>query len=220
MKILIVEDEPAIADTLVYALQTEGFETNWLSTGNQALQSVRDSIPNLILLDIGLPDINGFDVCKQIRQFSNVPIIFLTSRTDDIDQVLGLELGADDYVTKPFSPRVLTARIRTRLRTSPDNELPKQSGFHIDNDGLRILYDEIDLQLSRYEFRILGTLLNHPGRVYSRNQLMEIAWEEPERSFDRTVDTHIKTIRQKIHQLCADCDPIRTHRGLGYSYQP
>jgi len=219
MKILIVEDEPAIADTLVYALKTEGLETDWVSTGNAALESLQNDSHQLVLLDIGLPDMSGFDVCKSIRQQSNIPIIFLTSRTDDIDQILGLELGADDYVTKPFSPRVLTARIRSRLRSQPT---PKQSanGFTLDHEGLRIMLNGSDLHLSRYEFRILQTLLEHPGRVYSRTQLMEIAWEEPERSFDRTVDTHIKTIRQKIRQLDNDMNVIRTHRGLGYSYQP
>ncbi len=218
MKILIVEDEPAIADTLVYALKTEGLDTDWVSTGNAALESLHDDSHQLVLLDIGLPDMSGFDVCKSIRQQSNIPIIFLTSRTDDIDQILGLELGADDYVTKPFSPRVLTARIRSRLRS---HQTPKQStnGFTVDHEGLRIMLNGSDLHLSRYEFRILFTLLEHPGRVYSRTQLMDIAWEEPERSFDRTVDTHIKTIRQKIKQLDKDMNVNRTHRGLGYSYQ-
>jgi len=218
MKILIVEDEPAIADTLVYALKTEGLDTEWVSTGNAALESLHDDSHQLVLLDIGLPDMSGFDVCKSIRQQSNIPIIFLTSRTDDIDQILGLELGADDYVTKPFSPRVLTARIRSRLRSQ---QVPKQpaNGFSVDQEGLRIRLNGSDLHLSRYEFRILHTLLVHPGRVYSRTQLMDIAWEEPERSFDRTVDTHIKTIRQKIRQLDKDLNVIKTHRGLGYSYQ-
>ena len=220
MTILIVEDEPAIADTLVYALKTEGLETHWVSTGGKALEYIDTNAVDLVLLDIGLPDINGFDVCKTIRQQSNLPVIFLTSRTEDIDQVLGLELGADDYVTKPFSPRVLTARIRSRLRNSSAKSFtPSPAGFQIDKDGFRILLDNSDLKLSRYEFRILETLLDHPGRVYSRQQLMEIAWEEPERSFDRTVDTHIKTIRKKIHEINSDLDCIRTHRGLGYSFQ-
>jgi two-component system catabolic regulation response regulator CreB len=219
MKILIVEDEPAIADTLVYALKTEGLKTEWVSTGHAALESLHDGSHHLVLLDIGLPDMSGFDVCRNIRQRSDIPIIFLTSRTDDIDQILGLELGADDYVTKPFSPRVLTARIRSRLRAQ---QAPQASteGFAVDIEGLRVMLNGTDLHLSRYEFRILQTLLKHPGRVYSRTQLMDIAWEEPERSFDRTVDTHIKTIRQKIKQLQTDMNVIKTHRGLGYSYQP
>ena len=218
MNILIVEDEPAIADTLVYALKTEGLNPQWLSTGNEALDALDKDSYDLVLLDIGLPDMSGFDVCKSIRRNSDIPIIFLTSRTDDIDQILGLELGADDYVTKPFSPRVLTARIRSRLRSSTTKQ-EQEKGYSVDNEGLRILLNGTDLHLSRYEFRILETLLKHPGRVYSRTQLMDIAWEEPERSFDRTVDTHIKTIRQKIKQIDADAINIKTHRGLGYSYQ-
>lgn len=219
MKILIVEDEPAIADTIVYALSTEGMQPQWVATGSEALKLQRDNPADLIVLDIGLPDMSGFDVCREIRKTSPVPIIFLTARTDEIDQVLGLELGADDYVTKPFSPRVLTARIRTRLRHGTASAV-REAGFSIDSEGLRICLDGQDLALSRYEYRILATLLAHPGRVYSRNQLMEIAWEEPERSFDRTVDTHIKTIRQKIRRVAANTDPIMTHRGLGYSYSP
>lgn len=220
MKILIVEDEPAIADTLVYALNTEGLDTEWVSTGKEALDRTQPGAFDLVLLDIGLPDMSGFDVCKILRKQSEIPIIFLTSRTDDVDQIVGLELGADDYVTKPFSPRVLTARIRSRLKNH-DVEIKKSDkGFAIDNEGIRILLNELDLHLSRYEFRILKTLLEHPGRVYSREQLMELAWEEPERSFDRTVDTHIKTIRQKIRKIETSLDVIRTHRGLGYSYQP
>ena len=222
MKILIVEDEPAIADTLIYALKTEGLDTEWVNTGSKALSIVDNSVVDLVLLDIGLPDMSGFDVCKSIRQFSNLPIIFLTSRTEEIDQVLGLELGADDYVTKPFSPRVLTARIRTRLRHQPpvENNSGNRSGFAVDSEGALIRLNGHNLDLSRYEYRILKLLLEHPGRIYSRTQLMEHAWEEPERSFDRTVDTHIKTIRKKIKSLESDMDCIRTHRGLGYSYQP
>ena len=118
MTILIVEDEPTIADTILYAIRSEGMAAEWVQTGQAALTYVAQQHPALIVLDIGLPDIQGFDVCRQIRSFSNVPIIFLTARDGEIDQVLGLELGADDYVTKPFSPRVLTARIRSRLRSS------------------------------------------------------------------------------------------------------
>ncbi len=218
MDILIVEDEPAIADTLLYALDTEGFNPVWVKTGSEALSNAKDNPPALILLDIGLPDMSGFDVCKKIRSYSAVPIIFLTSRTEDIDQVLGLELGADDYITKPFSPRVLTARIRARLRQA--NDTFTAAGFDDDSAGLRILCRGQDLKLSRYEYRIMSALMQQPGRVFSRTQLMDIAWEEPERSFDRTVDTHIKTIRQKVHSHCPDCDSIKTHRGLGYSFQP
>ncbi|MBR9829532.1 MAG: two-component system response regulator CreB [Oceanospirillales bacterium] len=218
MLVLIVEDEPSIADTVQYALQTEHIDTHWATTGQAALAILEQASIDLVLLDIGLPDMNGFDICRRIRQTSSVPIIFLTSRHEEIDQVLGLELGADDYITKPFSPRVLTARIRARLR-QPHSQTVTANGFDHDAEGCRITLNNSLLDLSRYEYRLLLLLMTHPGRIYSRDQLMEQVWEEPERSFDRTVDTHIKTLRQKIRTVDTDCDPIRTHRGLGYSFE-
>mgnify|MGYP001825373844 FL=1 len=223
--ILVVEDEPAIADSIIYALKTEGFETRWVTTGNDALKGVSADSPALIILDVGLPDVSGYDVCRELRRQYNTPIIFLTARKDDIDQVLGLELGADDYIVKPFSPRVLTARIRARLRNA-ENALPKQatSGdadpiFSVNKEAQSITLSGTRLDLSRYEYRILQLLISHPGRIYSRSQLMDLVWEEPDRSYDRTVDTHIKTIRQKITAIDENCDPIKTHRGMGYSFQ-
>jgi two-component system catabolic regulation response regulator CreB len=222
--VVIVEDEPSIADTIIYALETEGIANRWTTTGGEAVDLVRAGGVDLVLLDIGLPDQSGFDVCRAIRAFSDVPIIFLTSRNSEIDQVVGLELGADDYVTKPFSPRVLTARIRSRLRpgrqaAEPSEPAAPLDGLWVDEGGQRVLLGQADLTLSRYEFRIMRALIASPGRVYSRAQLMDIGWEEPDASFDRTVDTHIKTIRQKVKQLDPAYEPIKTHRGLGYSYR-
>jgi two-component system catabolic regulation response regulator CreB len=216
MTILIVEDEPAIADTVLYALQSEGLAAHWVRNGRDALVYAQQNGPELVVLDIGLPDMQGFDVCRQIRSFSQVPIIFLTARNSEIDQVLGLELGADDYVTKPFSPRVLTARIRSRLRTAPERPA---AGIQIDKDGKRILMNGQDLNLTRYEYEILATLIRGTGRVFSRQQLMDSAWDEPDASFDRTIDTHIKTIRQKIRIVDPEADPIETRRGLGYAFR-
>ncbi len=216
MTILIVEDEPAIADTVLYALQSEGLAAHWVQNGRDALEYAQQHGPELVVLDIGLPDMQGFDVCRQIRSFSNVPIIFLTARNSEIDQVLGLELGADDYVTKPFSPRVLTARIRSRLRTAPERPA---TGIQIDREGKRILMNGQDLNLTRYEYEILATLIRGTGRVFSRQQLMDSAWDEPDASFDRTIDTHIKTIRQKIRTVDPEADPIETRRGLGYAFR-
>ena len=222
-RILIVEDEPAIADTLTYALQSEGFQTQWVTQGLEALEVVRQSPPALVLLDVGLPDMSGFDVCREIRKDSGVPIIFITARAEDIDCVVGLELGGDDYVIKPFSPRVLTARVRARLRISstrdPDPQ-PSASLFEVDAHGYDIRLAGRPLGLSRYEFLILQLLVEHPKRVYSRAQLMDRVWDRPEGSYDRTVDTHIKTIRQKIKALDPDMDVVRTHRGIGYSFEP
>ncbi|SEG52044.1 two-component system response regulator CreB [Marinobacterium lutimaris] len=229
MEVLIVEDEPAIAETVVYALESEGISCEWVSTGNACLTKIAEQPVQLLLLDIGLPDRSGFDLCREISaSHPLLPIIFLTSRHSEIDQVLGLELGADDYITKPFSPRVLSARVRSKLRRlqpafqptiQPTTASSIQSGFHDDGDALRISLDGQLLDLSRYEYRLLSLLLDHPGRIYSRDQLMELVWEDPGSSFDRTVDTHIKTLRQKIREVQPELDPIKTHRGLGYSYE-
>ncbi|GAB0152225.1 two-component system response regulator CreB [Marinobacterium sp. BA1] len=219
MAVLIVEDEPSIADTIRYALETERMVNIWVTTGQQALDALREGNIELVLLDIGLPDMSGFDVCRVIRQASSVPVVFLTSRHEEIDQVLGLELGADDYITKPFSPRVLTARIRARLRQPQEAANISSAGFSHDADGARIMLNGILLDLSRYEYRLLLLLMSNPGRIYSREQLMQQVWEEPERSFDRTVDTHIKTLRRKIRDISANCDPLKTRRGLGYSFE-
>jgi len=224
MQVLLVEDEPTIADTVIYALESENLGCTWVSTGSEAVAQLKEKQPDLVLLDIGLPDQTGFDVCRQLREISNVPILFLTSRHSEIDQVLGLELGADDYITKPFSPRILTARVRAHLRRaapalSPVTEV-SQSDLPVDNAEAQVIsLQGVTLELSRYEYGILALLLKHPGRVYSRDQLMQQVWENPEESFDRTVDTHIKTIRQKIKAVVPTLDPIKTRRGVGYSYE-
>lgn len=220
--ILLVEDEPSIADNIVYALNTEGFTPTWCQTGRDALQRLANQSFALVILDVGLPDMSGFEVCRQIRTTSNVPVVFVTARKDEIDRVVGLEIGADDYVVKPFTPRELTARIRAILRRtetsgSPDVAAGAVPWFAIDDERCQIRYHGTPLELSRYEFRLLKVLVQKPGRVYSRDQLMELAWEEPDSALDRTVDAHIKTLRAKLRAVRDDEDPIRTHRGLGYS---
>ncbi|HRE19274.1 MAG TPA: two-component system response regulator CreB, partial [Rhodocyclaceae bacterium] len=169
----------------------------------------------------GLPDVNGFDLCRQLRAFSEVPVIFLTARAGEIDRVVGLEIGADDYLTKPFSPRELVARIRVILRRSgkANGHPPPAAGgpFRLDPEQARIWFHNAPLDLTRYEYLLLKTLLAHPERIYSREQLLQLVWTAPEHSLDRTVDTHIKTLRAKLRGIDAGSDPIRTHRGLGYS---
>lgn len=221
-RVLVVEDEPAIADTITYALGTEGFEVQWSSTGREALRIQSQSPADLIVLDVGLPDWNGFDLCKEIRKSSAVPILFLTARNSEVDRVVGLEIGGDDYVAKPFSPRELTARVRAILRRTPSGHAEPSpddtpSPFVVDKERMKISYFGTPLDLSRYEFRILEVLLRRPGWVYSRDKLMEMVWEAPESSMDRTVDTHVKTVRAKLKAINADVDPIQTHRGIGYS---
>jgi len=226
--ILIIEDEPSIADTLLYALKSEGFAPQWCATGAAGLAALAQAPFALLVLDVGLPDANGFELCKQIRLQHTLPILFLTARNTELDRVLGLEIGADDYLCKPFSPRELTARIKAILRrsapatTSPTpSPLPPLSSpaspFHHDPERCRITYQQKPLDLTRYEYRLLAALLASPGRVFNRDQLMNAAWEDPAASLDRTVDAHIKTLRAKLRAMTPDADPIQTHRGLGYS---
>jgi two-component system catabolic regulation response regulator CreB len=219
--ILLVEDEPPIAETIIYALQTEGFAPLWKATGRDALAALAEQEVALVVLDVGLPDVNGFDLCKEIRRQHKVPVIFLTARSGEVDRVVGLELGGDDYVTKPFSPRELTARVRAVLRRSRGEgrvEAPPLSGvWRHDEARCRISYRAQPLDLTRNEYRLLRTLLAQPGRVFSRDQLMAAAWEDPGAALDRTVDAHIKLLRAKLRAVAPDADPLVTHRGLGYS---
>ncbi len=218
-KILIVEDEPAIAETIQYALETDGFEIHCLSSGRPVLPLLNRETVDLIILDIGLPDISGLELFKEIRKTHNLPIIFLTAKSEEVDRVVGLEIGADDYVVKPFSPRELSARIRAVLRRikPPTAVTAPSHAFQIDESKRKISYRGKPVELSRYEFNLLKILILHPGHVFSRDRLMELAWEEPEASMDRTVDAHIKNIRAKLKSLHPEIDPIITHRGVGYS---
>ena len=231
--ILIVEDEPAIADTLIYALKTEGFAPEWCATGRAGVAALATKNFALVVLDVGLPDGSGFDVCKRIRENSAIPVLFLTARNTELDRVLGLELGGDDYLVKPFSPRELTARVKAILRRTHagapvgchpmDDKRTQPAGagarpeFEVDEERCAIVYRGVPLELTRYEFRLLKTLVGKPGRVFTREQLMTAAWEDPASSLDRTVDAHIKTLRAKLRAIDPEADPIQTHRGLGYS---
>jgi two-component system catabolic regulation response regulator CreB len=217
--VLLIEDEQAIADSVVYALATEGFEPHWCDTGAAGLHACREQTPDLILLDIGLPDGNGFELFQQLRRDTLIPIIFLTARSEEIDRVVGLEMGADDYISKPFSPRELTARVRAVLRRAVDTSATAlKLDFQIDAERLQIRYRDEVLALSRYEYRLLKLLIEHPERVFSREQLLQQVWEHPEHSLDRTVDTHIKTLRAKLRDRDPAANPIKTHRGVGYSF--
>jgi two-component system catabolic regulation response regulator CreB len=236
--ILVVEDEPAIADTILYALRTEGFDPDWKTTVGAARDALARRAFALAVLDIGLPDGSGFDFCRELRARDGLPVIFLTARSEEIDRVVGLEIGADDYIVKPFSPRELTARVRAVLRrTQPAARAPAaspaptvtpsdaaQTGttrgpFAIDEDRCEVRYHATRLDLTRREYRLLLALLAQPGRVFSREQLLTRAWDEPEASLDRTVDAHIKTLRAKLRAVDPQTDPIRTHRGFGYSIE-
>jgi two-component system catabolic regulation response regulator CreB len=221
-RILVVEDESSIAEALVYALETDGFQPVRVSTGRDGLALLKEKSFDLVILDVGLPDETGFEICKKIRKFSEVPIFFLTARNTEIDKIVGLEIGADDYITKPFSPREVTARIKSlfrRLEGKQSHSAPaKMVGkFQIDEAKYQISYDQVSLSLTRYEYGILKVLLRRPGQVYSREQLMQEVWDEPEMALDRTIDTHIKSLRIKLRQAEPDEEIILTHRGIGYS---
>ena len=218
-KILIVEDEPAIADNIQYALETDGFDTVCLASGQPVMPLLSEETVDLLILDIGLPDVNGFELCKEIRKAHSIPIIFLTARSDEIDRVVGLEIGGDDYMTKPFSPRELSARVKAVLRRTQQQGRAEQSSqaFEVHESKRRIHFFGQPLDLSRYEYELLKIFINRPGQVYTRHQLMDMVWDEPETSMDRTVDAHIKNIRNKMKTVNPDLDPIVTHRGTGYS---
>ncbi|MCB1233648.1 MAG: two-component system response regulator CreB [Verrucomicrobiae bacterium] len=230
-RVLVVEDEPSIAETLEYTLETEGFHVALAGTGGEALAKLGGEGADFVVLDVGLPDMSGFDVCREIRRSSTVPILFLTAREGEIDRVVGLELGADDYVVKPFSPRELSARVRAILRRATaagekagrpgeaKAEAPsmRHGEIAIDAERFRVEVAGNPVILSRYEFGMLKVFVRHPGRVYTRDQLMDLVWDEPEASLDRTVDAHIKSLRAKLRDAGLAEDAILTHRGVGYS---
>ncbi len=225
MNILIVDDEPAISDTLAYALRADGFAAESCTLGGQALARLADGTHDLVVLDVGLPDMSGFDVCRALRRHSDIPVLFLTARSDEIDRIVGLELGGDDYVAKPFSPREVVSRIRAILRRLRPERLATGAAptfengpvFTVDRNSLRIAFHGTWLNLTRYEYLLLALLLERPGRILSRPQIMESVWQDGGESLERTVDTHIKTLRGKLRALRPDDEVIVTHRGLGYS---
>ncbi len=222
-RILVVEDEPSILDNITYTLETEGFEPHGCATGGEAQAALLRGSWALVVLDVSLPDMVGFDLCREIRRSSNMPIIFLTARASEVDRVVGLEIGGDDYMVKPFSPRELSARVKAVLRRfsqapPPAEGAPAGNGvFRIDEERAQIHFQGVRLNLSGTEFRLLRALCAKPGRVFSRAQLMDIAWDDPGAALERTVDAHIKSLRAKFKEVCSDTDPIETHRGFGYS---
>lgn len=224
--ILVIEDEQSIADTVIHSIEREGHVAVWCDRGQDGLERLKAGGCDLVVLDVGLPDISGFELCKTIRAASSVPVIFLTARDDEIDKIVGLEIGADDYVTKPFSPRELAARIKTVLRRaeaapaasgSGTREGTRQSRLVIDPAKVQAGYCGKKLELTRYEFRLLSLLAGHPGRVFSREAIMDSVWGDDSPSLDRTVDAHVKSLRAKFREVDPTADPILTHRGMGYA---
>ncbi|MDW5416195.1 two-component system response regulator CreB [Iodobacter sp. CM08] len=226
--IVLIEDEPAIADTLRFALEREGFAVSSYLLARDGEAAIKAQRPDLLILDIGLPDDSGLEVLKRLRRHSDLPVLLLTARAEEFDRILGLELGADDYVLKPFSPREVAARVKAILkRSSPKTDTSSSyshpatssSLFQHEAQARRVQYAGQYLTLTPSEYRLLITLLAHPGQVFSRAQLLDALGEAAEDSFERTIDSHIKSLRAKLRLVRPDLDPIATHRGFGYALE-
>jgi two-component system response regulator BaeR len=218
--ILIVEDEPTIAQILLEYLKQAGFAPAHLEDGREALETIRRQPPDLVLLDLMLPGMDGLSLCSQVRSFSNVPIIMVTARVEEIDRLLGLEAGADDYICKPFSPREVVARVTAVLRRmAPAPFLPQPSLVEIDLEGQRISFGGKRLDLTPTEYRVLSLLAARPGRLFSRAQILDLAYPEDEDVSDRIVDSHIKNIRKKLAAILPEADVIHSVYGIGYRFE-
>jgi two-component system alkaline phosphatase synthesis response regulator PhoP len=226
-KILVVDDEPAVTDLLVYNLRKSGYEPIVAADGCEALRLARRSDPDLILLDLMLPELDGLDVCRELRKTSAVPIIMITARGEEIDRVVGLELGADDYVSKPFSMRELMARIKAVLRrvappemAHPGPSLYGRGGLELNADSRLVSVKGVSLELTRLEFDILNLLLTNAGRVMTRERLLEQAWGYDFVGDTRAVDSAIKRLRAKLRSVSTESDSIEAVRGVGYRLNP
>jgi two-component system response regulator BaeR len=219
--ILIVEDEPKIAALLADYLRAQaGFNSKIIDRGDEAIRQFQSVQPDLVLLDLMLPGLDGIEVCKQMRALSQVPIIMVTARVEEIDRLLGLELGADDYICKPFSPREVVARVKAVLRRSEKGNTGKlSSGLEMDGEKFVARLNGVALPLTPVEFALLQMLSNHPGRVFSRDQLMNGMYSDYRVVSDRAVDTHVKNLRRKLTEASGVEDMIKSVYGLGYRYE-
>lgn len=224
-KIIIVEDEDKIAQILVDYLAKEGFKTIVLNDGSNAVETIRASDPVFVILDLMLPGKDGLTICREVRQFSTVPILMLTARVDEIDRLLGLEMGADDYVCKPFLPREVVARVRTILRrvhqhpaVTTDDKV-EYRGIVLSAERFQCRIGEEELDLTPVEFRMLQALMSQPGRVYSRDSLMKSSYLDDRIVSDRTIDSHIKNLRKKLSEAMGDEEIIHSTYGVGYKIE-
>jgi two-component system response regulator BaeR len=220
-RVLIVEDEPKISAALREYLENAGYAPHILDDGLAVVDWVKEQKPSLILLDLMLPGKDGLEICRDIRTFSQVPIIMVTARVEEIDRLLGLEFGADDYVCKPFSPREVVARVKANLRrvTTPNDDSSSATDLEIDELRHIASLDGHALELTRVEFRILQALLDPPGRVFSRDQLLDRMYDDQRVVGDRTVDSHMANLRRKLQAVRADSECIHSVYGLGYKLE-
>jgi len=219
--ILVVEDEDKIAEVLRDYLRQQGYDTHRLARGDEVEQWVRANPVDLILLDVMLPGKSGLELCRELRTFSDAAIIMVTARVEEIDRLLGLELGADDYICKPFSPREVVARVATVLRRTrrAQSSAPKAGGLVLDETGWRATLDGHPLDLTAVEFKLLSVLASQPGRIFSRDQLMDAMYRDERIVADRTVDSHIKKLRRKIADVVPDEEFIHSVYSVGYHYE-
>jgi two-component system response regulator BaeR len=217
-RILIVEDEPKLARILVDYLQLDGYRTQWVADGGSAVAEVRAEQPALALLDLMLPVKDGLTVFREWRTFSDMPVIMVTARVEEIDRLLGLELGADDYICKPFSPREVVARVKAVLRRA-QGQRPEADRIVIDDARMEITIDGQRLDLTPVEFRLLKTLASHIGRIFSRDQLLDTIYDDRRVVLDRTVDSHVKNIRRKLADIAPKEDIIRSVYSVGYKLE-
>ncbi|TRW49064.1 response regulator [Aliidiomarina halalkaliphila] len=223
--ILIAEDEPDIANLLRDYLQQSGYECICKETGTDALQAFHAHDPDLVLLDVMMPEMDGLEVCRKIREESRVPILFITARHDEVDRIVGLRLGADDYIVKPFSPREVVARVDAHIRRQQWQQSDRTdaenttSGLFLDTGAYQARYNGDIMELTPVEFRLLATLSRQPGRVYRREELISAAYDDHRVVSDRTVDSHIKNLRNKLHSAGAPTTIIQAVYGVGYKYQ-
>ena len=216
--VMLVEDEATIASIVVEYLQRAGYRTEHLLRGDGAVEAIRRLKPDLLLLDLNLPGVDGLQICRETRTFSQIPIIMVTARVEELDRLLGLELGADDYICKPFSPREVVARVKAQLRrySAP---LPEPPLLEVDEDAQRISVKAQRLDLTPKEFRLLRLLISHPGRVFSRAQILDLAYDQDQEVVDRVIDSHIKNLRRKIAAHLPDRDIIQSVYGVGYRFE-
>ncbi|KZN31720.1 hypothetical protein N474_02315 [Pseudoalteromonas luteoviolacea CPMOR-2] len=217
-KVLIVEDEEKLANILGKYLEQAGYEYDIVMDGGDALKRIRTFGPDIILLDLMLPSVDGIQICNEVRKDSSVPIVMTTAKVEEIDRLLGLEVGADDYVCKPYSPKEVVARVKAILRRT-NNSAPIQTGLHLDEETMFVNYAGNRTDLTHVEFMLLQTMFKHPGRVYNRARLMESIYDDDRVVSDRTIDSHIKKIRKKLHDIAPECEFIHSIYGVGYKFE-